>query len=230
MNQQTPIWQTATNEQLKHTMFKVTYKSGGIFIGYLTVENRELVPVLGDVGNVTGLYVTHDERNRLCDFVQSIEVCSNTAIPLTSRDEYVREEKMVHGYIMTSYDGSPAIVVLKNGNCGKIAGCKDYKLVAQFTGNVFDGSIIRNFFEDELVTIPSCEIDYYLVKKKPQLPNKSGLWKDKDGDIWLYSTDMGDMTIVRQCGIWVTGGECITFDYARFREYAPFTPWNPDND
>lgn len=67
----------------------------------------------------------------------------------------------------------------------------------------------------------------YALREKIHLPDKPGLWKDKDGDIWLYSTystGIGDARVIRQRGTWVTGGESFTFDKALVKAYAPFTP------
>lgn len=70
------FWRIASSEQLQHTTFKVTYASGGVFIGRLAVEGFELVPVLGegpDDSMFTGMWVTDLDRSELDATVASIE-------------------------------------------------------------------------------------------------------------------------------------------------------------
>lgn len=234
MSKQNPIWQTATDEQLKHTMFKVTYKSGGIFIGHLTVEHGRLVPLLdenplpelGGLETETDLSVTDGNQVRNLRYgVQSIEVVTPDDVRLNmlayEGENYGEYERLFPPCDFYFDQLSPAFAVLKNGNRGQIVGLSR------------DGyDLAFRYAEDDSIFVPSCEIDYFLVKKKSlRLPDKSGLWKDKDGDIWLYSARTKKIRIIRRSGDWNPSvPEHPIDDYPQCKAYAPFTPWKPEAD
>lgn len=86
----------------------------------------------------------------------------------------------VHKTFPSTYVGDEIIAVLKNGNKGQIRSLKAQSGIP-LTFEV-------KFSEDGMCEVDEREVDHYLTPKPKQLPTHPGLWKDKDGDIWVYES------------------------------------------
>lgn len=105
------------------------------------------------------------------------------------------------------------IAVLKNGNRGRI--------VSMTTG---EGDL-PTVFQVQMSEIGRCEvyereIDHYLTPPKPKkMPDHEGLWKDKDGDLWVYNGC--DLRLVKNVLGWTVDGSFTGPEF--IKRYAPFT-------
>ncbi|NMM99347.1 hypothetical protein [Bifidobacterium olomucense] len=72
----------------------------------------------------------------------------------------------------------------------------------------------------------------YALRPKPQLPDKPGLWVDKNGDLWVFAATDPNVyqgTRLRHDGAWaVTGQRIHTYTDMFAGDNAPFHPYNPE--
>lgn len=116
--------------------------------------------------------------------------------------------------------GGELIAVLKNGNKGRI--------VSMTTRGV------HMVLQVQLSEINTCEVselevDHYLTppKSRKESPDHPGLWKDKDGNLWVY--DDTYLRLVKVGNKWdadgkqeaMAEGKALYFMFAF--QYAPFT-------
>lgn len=87
----------------------------------------------------------------------------------------------VHKTFPSTYVGDEIIAVLKNGNKGRIS------LLKAQSGLPLTFEV--KFSENGMCEVDGREVDHYLTPKPKQLPTHPGLWKDKDGDIWVYESN-----------------------------------------
>lgn len=109
------------------------------------------------------------------------------------------------------WDGE-IIAVLKNGNKGPI--------VAMTAGDNLPATFKVLLSENGMCAVDEREIDHYLTPPKPkQLPNHPGLWKDCDGDLWVY--DGCYLRLLKCDEAWTTNSH--TADPATVKRLTPFT-------
>lgn len=118
----------------------------------------------------------------------------------------------VHETFPDACVGDEIIAVLQNGNKGLIS---DLKAVSG-QQTMFQ---VR-FSESDTCAVYECEIDHYLTPTKPKkMPDHEGLWRDKDGDLWVY--DGCNLRLVKSEAGWTITG---IFNSPEFtKRYAPFT-------
>lgn len=114
----------------------------------------------------------------------------------------------------------PLIAVSNSGNRYEVTGFKSscgtftcWKVAAEERSGIYP-------VEGELTNY---DIDHFEVKKpEPKMPDSPGLWKDKDGDIWVVNDNKTEARSLRTDGFWSSWG-CINRLDGGLGHYAPFT-------
>lgn len=101
------------------------------------------------------------------------------------------------------------IFVAKDGNHYPIKHIGDYGLGATFCVSLPYG--IRAWLDDSAFS--------YALRPKPQLPDRDGLWFDKDGALWVACDDKA-RAICTSKGTWMANGPVDS----QLRVFAPFRP------
>lgn len=101
------------------------------------------------------------------------------------------------------------IFVAKDGNHYPIKHIGDYGLGATFCVSLPYG--IRAWLDDSAFS--------YALRPKPQLPDRDGLWFDKDGALWVARDDKA-RAICTSKGTWMANGPVDS----QLRVFAPFRP------
>lgn len=101
------------------------------------------------------------------------------------------------------------IFVAKDGNHYPIKHIGDYGLGATFCVSLPYG--IRAWLDDSAFS--------YALRPKPQLPDRDGLWFDKDGALWVARDDKA-RAICTSKGTWIANGPVDS----QLRVFAPFRP------
>lgn len=101
------------------------------------------------------------------------------------------------------------IFVAKDGNHYPIKYIGDYGLGATFCVSLPYG--IRAWLDDSAFS--------YALRPKPQLPDRDGLWFDKDGALWVARDDKA-RAICTSKGTWIANGPVGS----QLRVFAPFRP------
>jgi len=101
------------------------------------------------------------------------------------------------------------IFVAKDGNHYPIKHIGDYGLGATFCVSLPYG--IRAWLADSAFS--------YALRPKPQLPDRDGLWFDKDGALWV-ARDGKARAICTSKGTWMANGSVDS----QLRVFAPFCP------
>lgn len=128
------------------------------------------------------------------DFIESIELLDDPEYERIDDIEDVREGD---------------IFVAKDGNHYPIKHIGDYGLGATFCVSLPYG--IRAWLDDSAFS--------YALRPKPQLPDRDGLWFDKDGALWVARDDKA-RAICTSKGTWIANGPVDS----QLRVFAPFRP------
>ncbi|NMM98099.1 hypothetical protein [Bifidobacterium olomucense] len=73
----------------------------------------------------------------------------------------------------------------------------------------------------------------YALRRKPQLPDKPGLWEDKNGDVWVYADNSFSMRCIgghftTGAREWTIRGTVRMVDHSQ--DLAPFRPYKLEGD
>lgn len=149
----------------------------------------------GDIDGVDSLScVDVDDKFVPCSYVESIELVDDPKYERIDDIDDVRESD---------------IFVAKDGNHYPIKHIGDHGLGATFCVSLPYG--IRAWLDDSAFS--------YALRPKPQLPDRDGLWFDKDGALWVARDDKA-RAICTSKGIWMTSAPVDS----RLHEFAPFRP------
>lgn len=66
----------------------------------------------------------------------------------------------------------------------------------------------------------------YALRPKPKLPDKPGLWYDRNDNLWVINADMATAHLLCDGNniCWLTHGMSLPFHDDEFRDFAPFRP------
>lgn len=206
---ETPWWQGKTCGELEGTRVKVTYKNGAIAEGCLD-RFGDL-----DIGDRETVHVSRcfaeDERFDLSVRVESVELLDGPDYERIDGHHDLREGDLVVTLIGNRYK------VLATSEGSDYVKCR----TLENPGSPF--------------SIDASEI-CYVLRPKPQLPDKPGLWEDKDGDVWVYA-DTNAAFLIRCIGSHDENGKFIWHIHGRVHNsscdashYAPFHPYKPEAD
>ena len=151
----------------------------------------------GDIDGVDSLScVDVDDKFVPCSYVESIELLDDPEYERIDNIEDVREGD---------------IFVAKDGNHYPIKHIGDYGLGATFCVSLPYG--IRAWLDDSAFS--------YALRPKPQLPDRDGLWFDKDDAIWQVC-DHQAVPVYDDADEW--GLQREVFSVSQLGPYAPFRP------
>lgn len=151
----------------------------------------------GDIDGVDSLScVDVDDKFVPCSYVESIELLDDPEYERIDNIEDVREGD---------------IFVAKDDNHYPIKHIGDYGLGATFCVSLPYG--IRAWLDDSAFS--------YALRPKPQLPDRDGLWFDKDNAIWQVC-DHQAVPVYDDADEW--GLQREIFSVSQLGQYAPFRP------
>jgi hypothetical protein len=181
---------------------KVTMENGDVFIGKLVRRSRDADGICSLSMQLdahrTYLHVfsaeSSDTQPIIPSYVDTVELLDDPECERIDDIDDVREGD---------------IFVAKDGNHYPIKHIGDYGLGATFCVSLPYG--IRAWLDDSAFS--------YALRPKPQLPDRDGLWFDKDGALWVARDDKA-RAICTSKGTWMANGPVDS----QLRVFAPFRP------
>lgn len=181
---------------------KVTMENGDVFIGKLVRRSRDADGMCSLSMQLdahrTYLHVfsaeSSDTQPVIPSYVDTVELLDDPECERIDDIDDVREGD---------------IFVAKDGNHYPIMHIGDYGLGATFCVSLPYG--IRAWLDDSAFS--------YALRPKPQLPDRDGLWFDKDGALWVARDDKA-RAICTSKGTWMANGPVDS----QLRVFAPFRP------
>lgn len=190
MSSEKPFWEGKTCNEMAGLHVKVTFKDGSIFTGKTNPDADIVVNYL----TVRLSYEAGDDPFLPIRGIDTIELLDDPEYERIDSIEDVREGD---------------IFVAKDGNHYPIKYIGDYGLGATFCVSLPYG--IRAWLDDSAFS--------YALRPKPKLPDRDGLWFDKDGALWV-ARDGKARAICTSKGTWMANGPVDS----RLRVFAPFCP------
>lgn len=201
-----PFWQGKTCEQLEDTRVKVTFHNGTTLTG--TLAKGRFIKFRRGLCNAWTPFVTHDGRiDALRDIVATVEPDTEPGYEPVEPDG-------------TFYGGD--LAVLPSGNRYPVIGIRsdgDDTLIRLAVPDA-DGCDDLNFL------VPLERIGRIQRRKTPRMPDRPGLWRDKDGNMYAVGGNMRMMRIHTKDG-WTS--DAIPLGLEAWRDSAPFTLWKGDD-
>lgn len=189
-----PFWEGKTCEEMANLHVKVTFVAGAVLTG--------ITDCSGHIRRSRNSSVVPISANRRAErFVPYRDIES---IELLDDPEYERIDN-----IEDVREGD--IFVAKDGNHYPIKHIGDYGLGATFCVSLPYG--IRAWLDDSAFS--------YALRPKPQLPDRDGLWFDKDDAIWQVC-DHQAVPVYDDADEW--GLQREVFSVSQLGQYAPFRP------
>lgn len=199
-----PFWAGKTLMEIQDLdqRVKVTMENGDVFIGKLVRRSRDTDGICSLSMQLdahrTYLHVfsaeSFDTQPVIPSYVDTVELVDDPEYERIDNIEDVREGD---------------IFVANDGNHYPIKYIGDYGLGATFCVSLPYG--IRAWLDDSAFS--------YALRPKPQLPDRDGLWFDKDGALWV-ARDGKARAICTSKGTWMTSAPVDS----RLHEFAPFRP------
>ena len=192
MSSEKPFWEGKTCEEMANLHVKVTFETGAVVTGITDGSGY-----IRRSSNGSGVPISPSRRaERFVPFrdIESIELVDDPECERIDDIDDVREGD---------------IFVAKDGNHYPIKHIGDYGLGATFCVSLPYG--IRAWLDDSAFS--------YALRPKPQLPDRDGLWFDKDGALWV-ARDGKARAICTSKGIWMANGPVDS----QLRVFAPFCP------
>lgn len=187
-----PFWEGKTCEEMANLHVKVTFETGAVVTGITDGSGY-----IRRSSNGSGVPISPSRRaERFVPFrdIESIELVDDPECERIDDIDDVREGD---------------IFVAKDGNHYPIKHIGDYGLGATFCVSLPYG--IRAWLDDSAFS--------YALRPKPQLPDRDGLWFDKDGALWVARDDKA-RAICTSKGTWMANGPVDS----QLRVFAPFRP------
>lgn len=193
-----PLWRFRNLDK----RVKVTMENGDVFIGKLVRRSRDADGICSLSMQLdahrTYLHVfsaeSSDTQPIIPSYVDTVELLDDPECERIDDIDDVREGD---------------IFVAKDGNHYPIKHIGDYGLGATFCVSLPYG--IRAWLDDSAFS--------YALRPKPQLPDRDGLWFDKDGALWVARDDKA-RAICTSKGTWMANGPVDS----QLRVFAPFRP------
>lgn len=192
MSSEKPFWEGKTCEEMANLHVKVTFETGAVVTGITDGSGH-----IRRSSNGSGVPISPSRRaERFVPFrdIESIELVDDPECERIDDIDDVREGD---------------IFVAKDGNHYPIKYIGDYGLGATFCVSLPYG--IRAWLDDSAFS--------YALRPKPQLPDRDGLWFDKDGALWV-ARDGKARAICTSKGTWMANGPVDS----QLRVFAPFCP------
>lgn len=192
MSSEKPFWEGKTCEEMANLHVKVTFETGAVVTGITDGSGY-----IRRSSNGSGVPISPSRRaERFVPFrdIESIELVDDPECERIDDIDDVREGD---------------IFVAKDGNHYPIKYIGDYGLGATFCVSLPYG--IRAWLDDSAFS--------YALRPKPQLPDRDGLWFDKDGALWVARDDKA-RAICTSKGTWIANGPVDS----QLRVFAPFRP------
>ncbi|MDB6881060.1 hypothetical protein [Bifidobacterium longum] len=192
MSSEKPFWEGKTCEEMANLHVKVTFETGAVVTGITDGSGY-----IRRSSNGSGVPISPSRRaERFVPFrdIESIELVDDPECERIDDIDDVREGD---------------IFVAKDGNHYPIKYIGDYGLGATFCVSLPYG--IRAWLDDSAFS--------YALRPKPQLPDRDGLWFDKDGALWV-ARDGKARAICTSKGTWMANGPVDS----QLRVFAPFCP------
>lgn len=211
-----PWWYGKTGKELDGLRVRVRYESGAELTGIISSPINSFVGIRATNSRL-GVPV---EAPFIFDHGEAVKLsadCHITSVNLFDDPDYER----IDGHHDLREDD---LIVTLIGN--------RYKVLATREGSDF---VKCRTLEDpgSPFSLDVGEIRYVL-RRKPQLPDKPGLWVDKDDSLWLAAQapyEDWDFTCLRTDGHWIADGKRITrFNRNELSGFAPFRPYKPEVD
>ena len=187
-----PFWQDKTCNEMAGLHVKVTFKDGSILTGKTNPDASIVVNYL----TVRLSYGAEDDPFLPIRGIDTIELLDDPECERIDDIDDVREGD---------------IFVAKDGNHYPIKYIGDYGLGATFCVSLPYG--IRAWLDDSAFS--------YALRPKPQLPDRDGLWFDKDDAIWQVC-DHQAVPVYDDADEW--GLQREVFSVSQLGQYAPFRP------
>ena len=189
-----PFWEGKTCEEMANLHVKVTFETGAVVTGITDGSGH-----IRRSSNGSGVPISPSRRAErfvpLRD-IESIELVDDPECERIDDIDDVREGD---------------IFVAKDGNHYPIKRIGDYGLGVTFCVSLPYG--IRAWLDDSAFS--------YALRPKPQLPDRDGLWFDKDDAIWQVC-DHQAVPVYDDADGW--GLQREVFSVSQLGQYAPFRP------
>lgn len=189
-----PFWEGKTCEEMAGLHVKVTFETGAVLTGITDCSGH-----IRRSRNGSGVPISANrgaERFTPYRDIESIELLDDPECERIDDIDDVREGD---------------IFVAKDGNHYPIKYIGDYGLGATFCVSLPYG--IRAWLDDSAFS--------YALRPKPQLPDRDGLWFDKDNAIWQVC-DHQAVPVYDDADEW--GLQREIFSVSQLGQYAPFRP------
>lgn len=200
-----PFWAGKTLMEIQNLdkRVKVTMENGDVFIGKLVRRSRDADGMCSLSMQLdahrTYLHVfsaeSFDTQPVIPSYVDTVELLDNPNYERIEEADDLQEKD---------------IAVTLDGNRYKVTDVEKGR--NRFWGRVY-GAVGQ-----ECIALGFNAFTYGL-RPKPQLPNRDGLWFDKDGALWV-ARDGKARAICTSKGTWMTSAPVDS----RLREFAPFRP------
>lgn len=189
-----PFWEGKTCEEMANLHVKVTFVAGAVLTGITDCSGHIRRSRNGSVVPISA----NRGAERFVPYrdIESIELVDDPEYERIDNIEDVREGD---------------IFVAKDGNHYPIKHIGDYGLGATFCVSLPYG--IRAWLDDSAFS--------YALRPKPQLPDRDGLWFDKDDAIWQVC-DHQAVPVYDDADEW--GLQREVFSVSQLGQYAPFRP------
>lgn len=194
MSDKKPFWEGKTCEEMANLHVKVTFVTGAVLTGITDGSGH-----IRRSRNGSSVPISPSRRaERFVPYrdIESIELVDDPEYERIDNIEDVREGD---------------IFVAKDGNHYPIKHIGDYGLGATFCVSLPYG--IRAWLDDSAFS--------YALRPKPQLPDRDGLWFDKDDAIWQVC-DHQAVPVYDDADEW--GLQREVFSVSQLGQYAPFRP------
>lgn len=189
-----PFWEGKTCEEMANLHVKVTFVAGAVLTGITDCSGHIKRSRNGSIVPISA----NRGAERFVPYrdIESIELLDDPEYERIDNIEDVREGD---------------IFVAKDGNHYPIKHIGDYGLGATFCVSLPYG--IRAWLDDSAFS--------YALRPKPQLPDRDGLWFDKDDAIWQVC-DHQAVPVYDDADEW--GLQREVFSVSQLGQYAPFRP------
>lgn len=194
MSDKKPFWEGKTCEEMAGLHVKVTFETGAVVTGITDGSGY-----IRRSSNGSGVPISPSRgAERFVSYrdIESIELVDDPECERIDDIDDVREGD---------------IFVAKDGNHYPIKYIGDYGLGATFCVSLPYG--IRAWLDDSAFS--------YALRPKPQLPDRDGLWFDKDDAIWQVY-DHQAVPVYDDADEW--GLQREVFSVSQLGQYAPFRP------
>ena len=197
MSSEKPFWEGKTCKEMAGLHVKATWKNGTIVTGVLD-DTGDI-----DLGDNRSLY-TSRVYDSSCDFepidnIQSIELLDDPEYERIEEADDLQEKD---------------IAVMLDGNRYKVTDVEKGR--NRFWGRVY-GAV-----GPECIALGFNAFTYGL-RPKPRLPDKPGLWLDKDDNTWVMGENAFPLTCI-DAGNWSITRPQFSTDSVQVLNAAPFRP------